>query len=251
MEEQLYNKGIMQINKKSISFNVDSMTGDCNGWGFWNYVVSNEWEPHTFNILNRFCSKEHSYVDIGAWVGPTVLFGAQLSKQCFAFEPDPHAFASLQTNLKLNPNIINTYAYPVAIGHVNGIVKFGTNSNKGDSMSSLLFADQESWDVESITLRDSFSKYGIENCNFIKMDIEGGESQVLPAAKEFLSEIKPTLYLSLHTAWIQDKTYFLNSIKDVISIYKNIYDNAGKKILLDDIDSLPLFTEILATNEEW
>lgn len=241
----------MLITKKSVSFNVDPMTGDNDGWGFWNHVVNNIWEPHTFEVLNRFLSKDHSYVDVGAWVGPTVLFGSQLSKHCYAFEPDPHAFDALQTNLKLNPNITNVDAYPMAVGSANGMVSFGTNSKKGDSMSSLLFKNNESWQVESITLRDSFAKFNIQDCNFIKMDIEGGESVVLPASKEFLQEIQPTLYLALHTAWITDKVAFLASVKDTLSFYKNVYTSDGKKISLDSLGSLPLFTEILATNLEW
>lgn len=241
----------MLISNNSINFNVDPMTGDCDGFGFWKRLVVGGWEPHTFNVLQRFLSKENSYIDVGAWVGPTVLFGAQLSKHCYAFEPDPKAFKELQINLKLNPDIKNVDEYQVAISHTTGTVSIGTNTKKGDSMSSLLFQDVESWNVASITLKDCFAKYNIQDCNFIKMDIEGGEALVIPASKDFLKEIQPTLYLSLHTAWMPDRYLFLENIKDALSFYKNIYDRDGNKISLNDLNILPLFTEILATNLEW
>lgn len=227
------------------------MTGDNAGWGFWNHVISNAWEPQTFEVLNRFLSKDRSYVDIGAWVGPTVLFGSQLSKHCYAFEPDPHAFRALQTNLKLNPGIANVEAYPMAVGAETGKVRFGTKSKPGDSMSSLLFSKKGSWEVDSITLRDAFCRFNIRDCNFIKMDIEGGEQLVIPASKGILQELQPTLYLSLHTAWITDKNAFFHTLSDVLSVYKNIYTASGKKIPLSKLSSLPKFSEILATNSDW
>ena len=239
------------ITKKDVSFTVYMMTGDNDGWGFWNHVVSGVWEPHTWEILHRFLSKDKTYVDIGAWVGPTVLFGAQLSKRCVAFEPDPHAFAAIQTNLKLNPQITNAECHQLAIGNSNGMISMGTNSKQGDSMSSLLFANNGSWQVESVTLKDAFDRYKIEDCNFIKMDIEGGESLVLPAIKDFVQDLKPTFYLALHTAWISDKETFFNNVRATLAGYKNIYGPAGNKISLDMLPALPGFTEVLATNEEW
>lgn len=83
------------------------------------------------------------------------------------------------------------------------------------------------------------------------MDIEGGEHLVIPQSKSFIQNLKPTLYLSLHTCYVPDKKLFIENIKDCLSEYKNIYDVYGKKLSLNDIDNLPLLTEILATNLDW
>jgi hypothetical protein len=92
----------MKIIKKSVSFDVERNV-EYNP-NFWEMVSSNIWEPYTFDILEKFLSKQHSYLDIGAWVGPTTLFGAQLAKKCYAFEPDPVAYSALIRNLDLNPH---------------------------------------------------------------------------------------------------------------------------------------------------
>lgn len=241
----------MLIKKNLIEFEVDHQTGMNGDWDFWSHVVSGAWEPNTFKVFERFLDKDHAYIDIGAWIGPTVLFGAQLSKEVFAFEPDPNAYSALRKNLSLNPlTTQNVHIFPIAISNSNGTISMGTNSKQGDSMSSMLFS-KDSWQVEAATLESMIDSLHITDINFIKMDIEGGEKIVLPVIKNYIHKNQPTFYLALHTTWIEDKVSFLNDVKDILSIYKNIYTSDGRKILLDEINNLPGFTEILATNQEW
>jgi hypothetical protein len=88
-------------------------------------------------------------------------------------------------------------------------------------MSSVLWS-KNAITVNILSLEDIYARYNIDDCNFIKIDIEGGEADALSAAKEVLKKFHPTLYLSLHLGFlIKD---FLNKIVDALSIYKNIYD---------------------------
>ena len=61
------------IKKNQIFFTVDCSRN----YEFWKKVQDENWEPKTFEILNKFLDKNHSYVEIGAWIGPTALYGAQ------------------------------------------------------------------------------------------------------------------------------------------------------------------------------
>ena len=45
-------------------------------------------------------------------------------------------------------------------------------------------------------------KNGIHDCNFIKMDIEGGEYRVLPTMVSYLKRVRPTLHLSMHPCFL-------------------------------------------------
>ena len=103
--------------------------------------------------------------------------------------------------------------------------------------------------VDTLSLEDVFNIYNITDCNFIKMDIEGGEATVLPAAKEILKKIQPTLYLSLHTPWFPDRAGFFDKINDVLSIYKNVYNANGQKLSLQEVTQLSGFSAVVATNE--
>jgi len=66
-------------------------------------------------------------------------------------------------------------------------------------MSSLLFSDGETrWTVDGLSFEDFIRQNGIDDCNFIKMDIEGGEYSVIPTMTEYLKKHHPTVCLSLH-----------------------------------------------------
>lgn len=242
----------MHITKKQLSFEVSPDV--LHAPNFWESVNADRWsgvpvwEPETFEVLQHFISKDHTYLDIGAWIGPTVLFGSQLAKTCHAFEPDPIAFSALKNNLLLNRHINNVHTHQVAVGSKTGVMSLGTNIGQGDSMSSVLWS-KESWNVESVSVQDIFTKYNITDCNFIKMDIEGGEFTTLPPAKEILKELQPTLYLSLHAPWFHNKEEFFAKISDTLSIYKSIYNTNGQKIPLSHIPELPGFSAIIATNK--
>ena len=48
---------------------------------------------------------------MGAWIGPTVLYGCQNAKFCYAIEPDPVAFRQLKNNVDLNPSLISRISF--------------------------------------------------------------------------------------------------------------------------------------------
>ncbi|PEC43110.1 hypothetical protein CON11_19670 [Priestia megaterium] len=59
----------INISKNNINFSVTS--NPLTQW-IWNEMHQNNWEEETFEIFDRFLNNEHSYIDIGAWIGPTV-----------------------------------------------------------------------------------------------------------------------------------------------------------------------------------
>ncbi|MFM7445052.1 MAG: FkbM family methyltransferase, partial [Tabrizicola sp.] len=69
---------------------------------FWKRVNSGAWEPETYAIFDRHIDDRTLFLDIGAWIGSTSLYGAQLAQRCVAFEPDPVAFAELSRNVDQN-----------------------------------------------------------------------------------------------------------------------------------------------------
>jgi FkbM family methyltransferase len=194
----------MKITKGDIEFNV--MHGG-ESWDFWSLVQQNRWEPYTYQILSRLLDKQHSYVDVGAWIGPTVLYGCQLAKKCYAIEPDPVALRLLNQNINLN-KFHNIIVLDCAIGDENGEVEIGCFGDKpifqfGSSMTSVL-GKVNPITVQSITLPELFTQYNIDDCSLIKMDIEGGEFAVLPQAIDFLEQQRIPLYLSIHYHRLED-----------------------------------------------
>jgi FkbM family methyltransferase len=220
---------------------------------FWIYKF---WERETYKIFNKFLDSNYSYIDIGAWIGSTVLYGAYLSKKVYAIEPDPIAFMELKKNVSLNPMLKEKIElHQKCINYKSGNVKFGNIGGGGDSTSSLLFPDSKTgWTVDGITFDEFIRENEINDCNFIKMDIEGGEVIVLPSMKIFLEKNKPILYLSMHPNIFKNPEEDTKKVIDVLKIYKNIYSDKGKKIELYDLllqKKLKNRYSIVATDEEW
>jgi FkbM family methyltransferase len=212
---------------------------------FWGRYEEGVWEPDTQAVFRRFIDKQHSYIDIGAWIGPTLLQGCQLAQRAYGIEPDPVAYAELTGNIEDNRLVTgNVQLFNICITPVSGKVSFGSRGDGGDTMSSLLFSDgKTSWVVEGVNFQDWIERNEIEDCNFIKIDIEGGEYSVLPTMAAYLRHHRPTLLLSLHPCFIGDLAarslqsrfqralFRLRSTLNLLNIvwfYKHIYDPLGK-----------------------
>ena len=220
------------------------------------YWKNKLWEVHTHKILEKFLDSNHSFIDIGAFIGPTTLYGAFIAKKVYAIEPDPIAFNELKKNVLLNHVLKEKIElHQICIHICSDQVKFGSMLNGGDSMSSILFKDSKtSWVVEGITFEDFIIKNNIKDCNFIKMDIEGGEAIILPSMKNYLEINKPILFLSIHPCFFDDPLNDINKIIDVLKIYKNVYDEKGKKIELHKLITKNIikgYYEVVATDREW
>jgi len=173
---------------------------------FWEIFSNGTWEPATFEIFDHYLNSETVYLDVGAWIGPTALYAATRARQVLAFEPDPVAFASLLITAAANAGLAPIQAYPIAIAPQAGEIVFGSNSEPGDSMSSSLFAKSENtWTASAKRLEDFEQNWPEAAPLFVKVDVEGGEYELLPALHEFIKKHRPTLYLSLHSH------YFLGS----------------------------------------
>jgi FkbM family methyltransferase len=235
--------GIIEIRKRDKTFYVRSGNAD----GFWREVSNNQWEDYTFDIFDKFIDSEHSYIDIGAWIGPTILYGCQIAKKAYGIEPDPIAYSELLANLQLNqPFTENVNLFDICIAPESGKILFGNRGDGGDSMSSILFDNgKTTWKVQGRTFDSFIKENGISDCNFIKMDIEGGEYFVVPTMKRYLIKHRPTLYLSLHPGFlgsrgklsIKNRTIlvamrFVNTLRIVKALvfYEHFYDVQGNEI---------------------
>jgi FkbM family methyltransferase len=212
----------IQIHGKSFFVNTSNNTA------FWAQLQLGLWEPNTFKIFDTFLDPEHSYIDIGSWIGPTVLYGCQKAKYCYAFEPDPVAFGFLNNNVDLNDSLKDKiHLSDNCIMDFSGLSYLTPKTESGgDSLSSTIFKKSlNSWEISSITIDDFILKYSVDNCNFLKIDIEGGEFKILPSMLDFFKQQKPTLYLSLHPFLMENPKESLENIFHIIDTYDYLYDN--------------------------
>jgi len=138
-------------------------------------------------IHNKQYTPEHfiiypndTVIDIGGHIGSFSVYAAREAPQgkVLTFEPDPNNFALLQKNITLN-NTKNISIHNIAISGSHGNLPFYHNAF--NNAESGLFGNQTgpSLLVPSITLDDIFSNYTISKCDFLKIDCEGAEYDIL------------------------------------------------------------------------
>lgn len=170
---------------------------------FWRKAAAGTWEPDTFAVLDAHLDARHDYLDIGAWIGPTVLYGARKARHVWCFEPDPEAFRALAWNIDLN-GLGNVSAFAAAISQDVGIARMASfGGEKGDSMSSLLNAGGANGsDVLTLGWDQFAGSVDLSGVSLVKMDIEGAEFDVLPTLLPWLKAHRPALYLSTHAPFL-------------------------------------------------
>ena len=204
---------------------------------FWDRLEQGTWEPLTFTVFDRFLDPQHACLDIGAWIGPTALYAASRARHCYAMEPDPVAFSRLRENVALNPSLESRITLSSqCLAPSCGSLRIGnkTSATGGDSMSSLLFAGSAvGWQAQGVTLERFLSDSAIPDCSFIKMDIEGGEFDVLPAIAATLADRRPTLYLSLHPAFLPDAASKVTAVQEALACYRHVFTPDLRAVPLD------------------
>jgi FkbM family methyltransferase len=207
--------------------------------GLWRHVSSGAWEPQTYKILSTYLNHSSIYYDIGAWIGPTVLFAARICKQVICFEPDPVAYQYLLWNIRLN-ELHNVLPVNIALADRNALMKMASfGDSLGDSMTSLLNSDSKKGEIDVLALTwktwMDFAK--TETPSFLKIDIEGGEFALLTSIKDYLSENKPIIYLSTHAPYldVNQRKEQMSRVVDVMAIYSTCLNEHLERIKIKEL----------------
>jgi FkbM family methyltransferase len=166
---------------------------------FWDRVEGGRWEPETLAAIDRLVDADTTFLDLGAWVGPTALYAAGVARRVIAVEADPAALAQLRRNLEVNPDLARRIeVMPRAVHAEEWPVTMGARRKPGDSMSSLLLDSAgRTWEAATVTPSQLAAMIADAERLFVKIDIEGAEYDLLPALEPLLNRAHAVL-ISFH-----------------------------------------------------
>lgn len=157
----------------------------------------------------------HRIIDCGSNIGLSLLFFKAVypNSQVMAFEPEPNCFKVASENLKRN-NLEGVDLQNAAIGSENG--KLNLFINTKDSMGSSLNPRRK--DNPSITEKIEVDVVALGDCletpvDFLKLDIEGNEADVLKALGSKIQNAKQ-IFCEYHFSSDNNS----NSLRDIIDL---------------------------------
>jgi FkbM family methyltransferase len=175
-------------------------------------------------LLKQFCRPGSVCYDIGAHVGFFSLGLAQCvgpEGKVFAFEPDPENCARLKETMVRNDFEDRVELVEAAVWSrtCSRGIPFRCGSSKAhggvcaDGLAPVL-ADAETRLVPGISL-DDFIRKGNSVPDVVKIDVEGGECEVLKGGEQLFSQSSATLLCEVHheqatrwiTGWLTAKGY--------------------------------------------
>ncbi len=188
--------------------------------------------------LNRY----NQIIDIGANFGiQSLQFAQSFSKsKIFSIEPTDYAFDKLNKNLKLNPQLSkNIYPFHMFLG-LKGKKKpmsiySSWNLVSGEPKHSKHQGEKKSSENSNFLTLDEFIILNkISNVDFIKLDVDGFEYNVLKGGLNFLKDKKPPIFMELAPYLYKEYGYSKEKILELIrSLNYNFYDLEKLNKILD------------------
>ena len=163
-------------------------------------------------------------IDIGGHIGVFSLYASKFTKnKIFCFEPIKENFTLLNENIRINRKN-NIKAYNLAICNQKKIKIFISKENTGGHS---IFNKSQYYEVaDCISLEKIFEREKIEKCNFLKIDCEGCEYDIIYNLDKKNFEKIDKIVMEFHC--IQK-----NKIYDIIKILeKNNFDIFVKNFML-------------------
>lgn len=198
------------------SFEVASEPAD-----YWGWVAEGRYN-HEWAVYDKYLKHEHTFIDLGAWVGAHSLYASTIAKRVIAVEPDPVAYKILLNNTYQNYPLIQTL--PWAISNIEGIVKIGSgllgasttriNPNAGGGIGPWVKGQQT--EATCWTLLKLLAD--VPDPLFIKIDVEGAEELIFTDV-DFFKERKPTILIELHPFWWTKQKETWEAFEKLKSVY--------------------------------
>lgn len=138
-------------------------------------------------------------IDIGAGLGDFAISVAYEHSNCqvYAYEPFPESFKLLEENIGLN-SVRNVKAVPIAVGAHSGEMTLFATGAAVQHTTTQTSDLAEAISVQGLCLDDVFTLDALQTCDFLKMDCEGGEFDILFNASTITLEKIKNISLEYH-----------------------------------------------------
>ena len=179
------------------------------------------YEPTLTKKMIDLLKKDDIFMDVGSSYGYFAILAAHITspENVYAIEPNPEARALLRNNCK-NTNNTNITIDPYLIGNktkqdIEECLTIYSGLPAGESHEILVTTDQ-------YTIDDYCTMHGIQP-DMIKVDIDGGEFQMVSGMEHTLQHYRPTVLLEIHPHLLENH-FNIDSESVLVPFFENGYE---------------------------
>lgn len=180
---------------------------------FEQHLINGEYEAAGHQLLNDFLRPGECFYDLGAHIGVFSMIAARIVQKqgtVLSFEPDPANAKVLAANAARNGfsciRVIEAAAW--SSNDTLQFVKSNPNSSGMEGHISEKPAQGKAVNIRAVALDDFVSAGDNRPPDFIKMDVEGAESEALKGSVRLLREKRPLILCEVHSA---ENAHFVES----------------------------------------
>ncbi len=227
----------------------------------------NDFEPKMVRLFQTLIKKDDVVIDVGANIGCTSILFGELAEQVISFEPSPTTFNLLQKNIKQS-GLENITLLNSALGSNPGVSKITyAESNRSGGFISNKTTISTGHVTEKIRIEkldNIIHDLNISKLDFIKIDVEGFEKEVIEGARNTINKFQPIIVLELNH-WclnafqritIPDFFDYLQSVFPILyavegDFYADLYEESDRyKIMYNHIINFKFSNIVAAFNQE-
>jgi FkbM family methyltransferase len=163
------------------------------------YIMRDSIEPE-FQFLEKFLDPQGVFIDIGANTGIYCVKAAKHYKNdgvVLAVEPFIDILSTLQYSIQIN-GFSNVRLRNFCVSNHTGMMKFWRNFEKPNCFSLTKYdPNAKPLSVLTVSLDDLFSWENLDRLDYLKIDAEGAEQDILFGAKNVIQKHRPIIQLEI------------------------------------------------------
>lgn len=181
------------------------------------------YELPTVRFLHRYLRSGDVAFDVGAQIGYLSLImatAAQRGTTVYSFEPETTNASRLQKNVQLNA-ADNIHIERFALSDRDGTLKlYLSRDNNAGTHSTILIEQNVSSDyveIPAMTLDSFVAANSISRLDLVKIDVEGGELEVVLGGKNTLDTLHPVLIMEVSDALQKSRNFSTMDLKKTLA----------------------------------
>jgi len=155
-------------------------------------VLKEVWIKEIYNQHGVRVEKGDTVIDIGGHVGMFSIYAAHLSEtgKVYAFEPFIENFKRLENHKKIN-NKENLFVFNKGVSSTEGTqtLYLSPDDNTGGHSLHLKTKSENKIEIQTVNLISFCEREKIEKIDFLKLDCEGAEFEIVKSSEPILKKI--------------------------------------------------------------